>query len=281
MKHKMFLATAFRASQRMVLLAGSLAVSLAVLSMALSACGEMMRKPEAQVLSYQYRTDYSFVRLERIEPGAADNAHPVAVSAGTLRQALAKLNVKGTVNRGGNPVFNNEELTEIAPHLSAALAKAGPKEDVTFAVSGDHGPLGANSPPTATTGRIFAQDGRLNIIFGRVHEDYETRDLNLFTKVFLPGSRARQIESGWTMLPENAGVVDKRTDWVTLDASALAAASQKEKTEGSAAPPAPAAADSRYQEIQNKIKTLDRLKADGLITEEEYRERRKAILQGI
>ena len=48
-----------------------------------------------------------------------------------------------------------------------------------------------------------------------------------------------------------------------------------------AAPQKPAAADPRYEEIQARLRTLERLKAEGLITEEEYRERRRAILQSL
>jgi len=44
---------------------------------------------------------------------------------------------------------------------------------------------------------------------------------------------------------------------------------------------APVAGDSRYREIQERLRTLERLKADGLITEEEYRDRRRAILEGL
>jgi hypothetical protein len=52
----------------------------------------------------------------------------------------------------------------------------------------------------------------------------------------------------------------------------------KEATGGPGTPPA---VDSRVQEIENRLRTLDRLKADGVIKEEEYNERRRAILQGL
>ncbi len=247
-------------------------VSITGLAIALSACGLMAAiNPESQVLSYQYQTQYAFVRIERIEPGAPDNAHPFAVSVDALRQALANLEVEGSSILGkAVPMFTGEELEEIVPQLVAALAKVGPKEDVTFAVTGEHGLLDL-SPKMFTTGRVFAHAARLNVIFGWVHESYETRQPGAHTSLFTPGSRARRIENIWSIVPGGARLADNRSDWLMFDATALLV--WKDKTGGSAATPA----DSRDQEIKNKLRTLDRLKADGLITEEEYRERRSAI----
>ena len=264
-KPKKFLANSFlRASHRVVSIIG--------LAIAGSACSQLMVNPESQVVSYQYRTEYGFVRIERIEPGAPDNAHPFSVSVDTLRQTLASLKVEGTTSRKAVPVFTGEELEEIVPHLAAALAKAGPKEDVTFAVTGKHGAFGEYSPRTVTTGRVFVHAALLNVIFGRVHETYER---GAATSLFTPGSRAHRIESGWNIVPGSARLADNRSDWVMFDVKTLPA--PKEKTEGNTATPS----DSRYQDIKNKLGALDRLKADGLITEDEYRERRRAILQGI
>jgi len=267
-KPKKFLANAFlRAAHGIVSITG--------LAIALSACGLMAAiNPESQVLSYQYRTQYAFVRIERIEPGAPDNAHPFAVSVDALRQTLANLKVKGSVSRDAVSVFTRQELEEIVPQLVAALAKVGPKEDVAFAVTGEHGPF-SRSPKTFTTGRVFAHAARLNVIFGRVHEIYETDQPGAVTPLFTPGSRARRIESIWSIVPGSARLADNRSDWLMVDATALSV--WKDKTGGSAATPA----DSRDQEIENELRTLDRLKADGLITEQKYRERRRAILQGI
>jgi hypothetical protein len=264
-KPKKFLANSFlRASYRIVSITG--------LAIALSACGLMGVNPESQVRSYQYRPQYGFVRIEHIEPGAPDNAHPFTVSVDALRQTLASLKVKGTTSRDAVSVFTGEELEEIVPHLVAALAKAGPKEDVTFAVLGEHGAFGRYSPKTVTTGRVFTHAARLNVIFGRVHEPHER---GAATPLFTPGSRARRIESIWSIEPGSARLADNRSDWLMFDVTTLPA--QKEKTDGGAATPV----DSRYQDIKNRLGALDRLKADGLITEEEYRERRRAILRGI
>jgi len=48
-----------------------------------------------------------------------------------------------------------------------------PEQDVSFAVSGQHGMLGALIPRSATTVRVFFAEGRMNLIFGLVRQDWE------------------------------------------------------------------------------------------------------------
>ena len=270
-------------------------VAMAGLAVALSACGAMgiKRDEQAEVLSYQHREETGFVRIERIEPGAPDNTHPAKLSPEALRQALANLNVKGASSMAPTPVFTKEELDTLVPPLVAALAKAGPKEDVTFAITGAHGILGKYSAKAVTTGRVFVLDQLVNVVFGIVHEPYElqTGETDV-SRRFTPGLRARRVESGWTLLPGTARLAGNRADWTMLNVapasvtSTTAAPQSRSGGPGDAAPPAstPAAAvttDSRYQEIEQRLRVLDRLKANGLITEGEYRERRHAILQAL
>jgi hypothetical protein len=235
---------------------------------------------QAAVVSYEYRPEFGYVRIERIEAGAPDNSHPFSISADELRRSLASLQVEGGVSISVKPLFNEEELKEIAPHLVAALAKAGPREDVTFAVTGKHGFLGRYSSKSVTTGRVFARDGQLNVIFGLVHELYEGRELgDSLTPSFPPGSRAPRPDRIWKIVPTSGRLADGRVDWVMLGMAKPPA--PVEKAGAAPAAPAPPAVDSRYQEIEDKLGVLNRLKEKGLITEEEYKERRRAILQGL
>ncbi len=251
----------------------------------LSACGLIgVASSDPQIVSYEYRSlvpsaagpAFGYVRIERIEAGAPDNAHPFGISADALSQTLATLKVEGGFSKSAVPMFTEGELEEIVPHLVAALAKAGPKEDVTFAVTGKHGSLGTFSSKSVTTGRLFVRDRQLNIIFRMVHDLYENNELGVgVPPVFLPGSRAFPAASYVRLVPESGVLASKRSDWVMLDTTTLP--KPREKTGGAGAP----TADSRYQEIENRLSALNRLKANGLITEEEYSERRRAILQGL
>ncbi len=259
----------------------------AALAMALSACGLMgVAGNDPRIVSYEYRPQFGFVRIERIEAGAPDNAHPFSISADALRQTLANLKVEGSISMSAEPIFTDKELEEIVPHLVAALARAGPKEDVTFAVTGRHGFLGEYSSKSVTTGRLFVRDRELNIIFRLMHELYEGGELGggvpplVGAPPFPPGSRAYRSDRVWRVVPGSGRRADRRSDWVMLDTTTLPA--PQEKTVGaSAATPAAPATDSRYQEIESRLSALNRLKANGLITEEEYSERRRAILQGL
>jgi hypothetical protein len=240
----------------------------------------------------QSKTAQGYVRLEPIESSAPQNDHPAQIRAGELRGALASIRIKGSTLSTGGAVFDDKELADIVPNIAAALSKAGPAEDVTFAVFGRHGVFGEHSPATVTSGRVFVQGGQLNVILGLMQTRYE--DVYSSGAVELKsGQRARRVEQAWQASAEPATVVDKRGDWLRFDVSQLAslakpAETAKEARPGEAARPAaesapqkPAAADTRYQEIQSRLKVLDRLKADGLITEDEYRERRRAILQSL
>jgi len=246
----------------------------------LSACG-LMAASDQQIVRYEYRPRFGYVRIERIEAGAPDNAHPFGISVDALSQTLASLKVAGGVSKSAVPMFSERELKEIVPHLVAALAKAGPKEDVTFAVTGGHGLFGAYSARSVTSGRLFVRDRQLNVIFRLVHDLFEDGELGGgMPPVFPPGSRAYRADVNWRLVPGNSHLADKRTDWVMLDTTTLPGPKEKTGGTGAVAPAGPAA-DSRYQEIENRLNALDRLKAKGLITEEEYSERRRAILQGL
>ena len=236
----------------------------------LSACGAAgILGENPQVLGYEYRNGQSYVRLQSIEAGAPDNGPAYAVSSETLIRALASLRVEKAGSVGARPVFNDAELKEIAPPLAAALARAGPKQDVAFAVTGRHGALGSFSSPSITTGLVFVRDGELNVILGLIQELYDSEEYRVNLQIMPPASRTPRAGLVWKVLPGTGRRVDERPDWVRYGLPAAGT--------GNAAPQA----DSRFEEIQSRLRLLERLREGGLITEKEYEERRRAILQGI
>ncbi len=197
-------------------LRAALAASLAF---ALGSCGALGSKSGQdgpEVLRYEYRPALGFVRIERIESGAPDNAHPFRISIDAMRQRLASVKLKG------EPIFASEELDEVVPYLAAALASVGSNEDVTFAVTGSHGLLGKFSPKTVTTGRVFVHDQRLNVIFGVVHDPFAILQMQSpnVPQPFVPGTRAKRIDANLAIAPGNGRLAaDDRPDWVTFDAA--------------------------------------------------------------
>jgi len=232
-----------------------------------------------------------FVRTVPIERGAGLNDQPVQISDTELRSAFTGIQTMALVWNSGGAVFNDKELGELVPSVVTALGKASPREDVIFAVFGKHGMLGDFSTATATTGRVFVQDGQLNIIFGLVHATYEDV-INHTTTALTPGTRSSRVEGGRPVCSASVEMVSNRTDWLRVKVSQLASLGKQTKPEDDqkSREPAKTAApavqtspttDGRYQDIQSRLRVLDRLKADGLITEDEYRDRRRAILQSL
>lgn len=262
--------------------------SLALISflLFLSACASTGSLPPG----YVYNEGGSYVRVVPIESGAPDNSHPQSIRADVLRDALKAIKVAGTVQSGAVPMFAPEELEQIVPVLAAALEKAGPREDVTFSSGSNRGFFGSFSPKSHTTGRLFVTGQTINLIFGVVHEREELPLVGATAGLpIVPGKRAQRIEDGWTLVTATGRTAERRGDWWMIEKSALPTAaavvpapSAPAATSGVAAGAAPmSTAEERVQEIETKMRVLDQLKAKGLITDEEYRERRRVVLQGI
>jgi len=189
----------------------------ASLALALGSCGALGSKTDKdgpEVLRYEYRPSPGFVRIERIESGAPDNAHPFGISIDAMRQKLAGVKLRG------DPIFTSEELDELVPYLATALKSVGSNEDVTFALTGSHGLLGKFSPKTVTTGRVFVHDRRLNIIFGVVHDPFAILEMQTpsVSPQFIPGTRAKRIDTKLAITPGMGRLAgDDRPDWVTFE----------------------------------------------------------------
>ncbi len=277
---------------RMVMLAASLIL--------LTACNSL-RAPDSAVVRYEYKRQdgRSFVRVEQIERDAPVNDLPTTVTPDQMRMALASVRDKGRVLGTDQPLFAAAELDEIASPLASAVSSAASTQDVTFVALGSHGLFGGYSPPTLTTGRAFVRSGKLNLIFGRVHVSDESLDGPATANPTEPGVRKARIEEGWTLTASGAEMVGRRGDWFQFDLASLSHMKKSSDAATSpvtdrsapassipAAPTAPSAAasasdDPRYRDMASKLRILDRLRADGLISDEEYHERRKAILQSL
>lgn len=251
-------------------------LSLFVLAAALSACagaGTMRDADRAHV----YRSGEDFVRLDPVEPGAPPNAHPIVLSVAQVRDLLTPLKVSHADSIGKASVFTNDELDRLVPPLVSALSRAHTDQDVTFAVTSYRGILGKLSPKSITTGRLFASGDTINLIFGVMQLRLESEKVEPATVVpptIAPGTRSRKIDTtAWKLDPIGGYFHDRRSDWVVFDRAALGpAAAPVLPTKDGTTP------DGRAQEVEKRLEVLDKLRKTGAITEEEYRERRRAIL---
>ena len=272
-----------------------------VASLAVLAACSSLRTPDSTVVRYEYKRHEgrSYVRVEQIERDAPANDSPTAITPEQMRTALASVREEGRVLGNGQPLFAPPELDEIASPLALAVSSATPAQDVTFVALGSHGLFGEYSSHTVTTGRVFVRGGKLNLILGRVHANDEASDGPTAPNPTQPGERRARIEQGWTLTADGADVVGRRGDWFQFDVASLMRVRKatdaapipgaEHGTTTSSSPAVPVAPtpalppsdDPRYRDMASKLRTLDRLRADGLISEEEYRERRKAILQSL
>lgn len=269
-------------------------LSLLVLAVALTACATT----GARDVIYVYQSDDNFVRLEPIEPGAPPNSHPAVIAANQLTRLLADLQVTGGASVGKAPVFLPQELETIVPPLVSALARAEPNQDVTFAVTAPRGFAGRFASKTLTTGRVFVSGDSLNLIFGVIQQPLDPEPAGYYSArhPIVPGTRSRRIDFAARIEPGSGRFYERRPDWLVFDGAAKPAtstpsapppasavpttppASGAEPKPGGEAPSTPSV-DSKAQEIENKLRVLDALRKRGAITEQEYQERRRAVLE--
>ena len=190
-----------------------------------------------KVVSVLWQKDFSFVRIEDAEGDiGVPNDHPITLSPRQIREALGQLQVQ----RGRTtivPVFLEQELDQIAGPIAAALLRARPMQDVTFAVTGKKGLLlNPFNRRVVTTGRVFYLDGELNVIFGLVHGQYEGRlQASGYLRPFTPGSREGPAARDGGVLPATTMqyAAAGRQDWVLIPLQVRAS----RETEAEPAPP--------------------------------------------
>jgi hypothetical protein len=245
--------------------------------------------------------EFSEIRLTAREPGTPPNQHPAQISPDVLRQQLAL--VRFAAGNATRPLFTADEAAELAGPLSEALASAGEADDVLLLSSARR----SDAPmyrPVAVTARLFVQSGALQFIVNDARYEFFDRMRGTHqTPEFTYGSRTR---TGTAVLQDDAAT-RVRADWLAIAVTARAPAPA---AVAPAAPPAPAAAapavapaarpaavapaappaapaatpaarphDAAFiEEIERRLINLKRLRDGGLITEEEYQQKRKEIL---
>lgn len=232
--------------------------------------------------------EFTAVRLDTQEPGAAPNAHPATVTPDWVKQALGTVMI--SVNNREERLFDADEAGELAGPISQALSIARPQDDVLLLSTSkrDAGILGT---PYGVTARLFVQGGALQMVVHDTRLDFvhAYRGSRILPD-FVFGSRDKPSKA---VLKASAGT-QPRPDWVAfrLDAPAApavaaapvpVAAPVVQRAPAPAAVPAPAtgaARDARFfEEQEQRLRTLKRLRDQELITEDEYQQKRREILQ--
>lgn len=260
--------------------------------------------------------EFTAIRYAPSEAGAPANQHPAQVQPEGLKQALAT--IKTPVKGGTETLFTADELSELVGPLAQAFSQARPNEDVILLCTSRSG--GFIGPAYSTTARLFVQGGNLNLIVDSVRLQFVDRyrgtgvvpDLSFGSRDKATGARiessiATQKRSDWIQLPMGTmpaaepvpmAAPANPTPRVPIAVGGAVPATQAAPgaTSPATAPvatpvpvPAPAATAAPqsprsaafYDEQEQRLATLKRLRDKGLITEEEFQQKRREVLQGL
>jgi hypothetical protein len=241
---------------------------------------------DERALSYLWRQQGQFVRIETAEPGAEPHQHPLTLTGEQVKDALQRLRV-GTSD--GTALLSDEAIAKIAAPLSQALGQATADQEVCFAVAFTHPGLGRLMSRRVTTGRLFRNGEGLNLIIGLLHTPFENKMLATGHRIaFTPGSRQNRVQEGWSLRTDNLVThpVANRDDWVLIDArawsdSALARddVNTPQQTEPKPEPvPSTVEQKDRYQRLEERLAILKKLRDKRLISEEAYQLKSQQIL---
>jgi hypothetical protein len=209
-------------------------VALAALAtLILTGCsGSLLGGGKAEANNVIWKLRDQFVRIEAQDQGSEPtppNDHPVQLAAEQIRTMLGALDAQFEGEEKPVPLFTYNELEILGDALSTGLATAQPREDVTFAIVGIHREfISFASDLQYVSGRVFYQDGKLNLLIATLHEPYwaniDRRMSPLETgtrKLTAPDPRKRAPRS-WKPVPM-AGLETptiegiNRTDWLVLN----------------------------------------------------------------
>lgn len=220
---------------------------------------------------------FNWVKLVDQEKGAEPNTHPARVTPTGLRTLLAKVQMLP----GGEPLFSREDLDRFQGPLAEALGTAGPGDDmVIFCTSRKDG--GFLAPEMTLTARMFVKGDRLHLIVQETRLEF-AGPARAHVGPPLPGYGSRTQPSKAALRAEGAETL--RPDWLSFPVAEAAKAPE----------PAPAAVpvpDPQVHSVplvvkphkpsaEERLRTLNRLRDEKLVTEEEYQRKRKEILDGI
>lgn len=242
--------------------------------------------------------EFSAVRLVSAEPGSAPAGQPLVLAAARWSALLATVELLGEDDRR-TPLFSADELASLAPVLATAMAVAGPGDDLLLLSTARRGNL--LSTPLSVTARLFVQDGQLNLIVHDSRRDaYSEFRVARLVPAFEFGSRSAPSS---VRLQVDPPVQLRRSDWVSwslagggdsLPARAQPAVSARSPSPDPAAMAAPAGAvepaasasgrargAAFYAEQEERLRGLQRLRDAGLLSEEEFQRKRRAILDSL
>ena len=226
----------------------------AALTIGLSACSRAPEKqPQQNVQAASanfnkdlYEADVQYVRVVNSDVPGVANEHPFNITTDNMRTILSSIFVTETVlfNERQSPLLAPSELQILSTALASGLSNASAGEDVVFVTLGVH-PGTLAKERQVNSARVFIKNGRLNMIFGKVHEQYRDKDqytgqaIDRRVNPLLPGTRKQDSEPNVHIALDNGQAYhidpetgNERSDWIEIDIpTVLAAAAERSDSE--------------------------------------------------
>jgi hypothetical protein len=222
---------------------------------------------------------------DKAEPGNR-NSHPITVEADQLSAALSRVRASSGETGEIMDLFPEKNREESGVLLAKELRRIDPNQELHLISFRQVGAF-FSGHRNASAARVFMENGRLNLIFGQIDLFYsEFRDPD---KPVPPmGSRKRVASlKGSIIAAEGITFVDGRNDWVALDLApsappppALVPAAKRTGQEPDEKSPM-AATNPRERSIEEKLQILKDLREKDLITEQEYADKKREIIDSL
>jgi hypothetical protein len=248
------------------------------------------------------------------------NDHPVALNAQEIGAVLEALKIQGKDDSNSaeelKPVFTAKQVKLLGQNLAKGLRSANPNQDIIFALQKSVDRFVLLKPA-----RYFVAGRAIIGDYNRLREEafeaaYDPTNVGILHYKFDHGSRTKRSKEFDKTIMKVVGIENKqingsrRDDWLVIDVrTALAALDQmatmrkneemarrreelreilgSEEAIRPSAPAAPAAAPApvgrgiSWQELEEGLTTLNRLREQGLITDEDYETKKQQMLDAL
>ena len=240
----------------------------------------------AKKSTYIY-TDYrfNFVKLEEVDKKEAEQlaaTHPYILKEEQIRKILGEIKLSRSFvmkkEVETQEVFSDRAINFLAHKIVEAFAKATPGEKVIISYLSKE-PDFILRNDRLTIADLWVHENELHIEFeklaAKLTGDYDK--MGDFSKV-VARSRGLRIS---LEIGEGQGLGSSASELVVnLNTATAVAEESVEAIAVTTVPPAAVSAQSPLT-TRDRLKELGRLKDDGLVTEKEYKLKRKQILQGL
>lgn len=243
-------------------------------------------------------SDYRFVRLQSADNAVRGNdgrgfTHPFTLDRDEWARLLSSIHVRhlrqGVFSAAPEgpllPMLDAEEIDYLADALSKAFARANERERVVFGLSRSMSP----GMTEVTTGGWHRQGQSLHLVLANYRLAItmpNVRERLWTTPLFSSGAPSYQVvsEDYRTVAEQDssqgASIFGVTVPDLAIDYKALLTA---ETSQPDGAPERELNrqqhdSSSRMIPLEERLQTLKRLKEQGMITEEEYREKRKRLI---